>query len=108
MSKKASWFYLTQLWHDVDYVHWNLLSRHDEELCRKGIYVFYDMSEDWSELNQLSDLAGIELMKMEIKRSRTLPGDIRRYAKRMNITVEEATRMTAERMFLMKRNHQFY
>jgi len=106
MSKKAYWYYFTHLWHDVDYVHGNLLSRHDEELCRKGIYVFYDMSEDRSEVSKLSDLAGIELMKMEIKRSRTLPGDIRRYARRMNITVEEATMMTAERMLFMIRQMQ--
>jgi hypothetical protein len=105
MSKKAYWYTLLHRWHDVDYVHGNLLSIHDEELCRIGIYVFYDMSEDWAGITELSDLAGIELMKMEIKRSRTLPGDIRRYAKRAGVTIDEATSMTAERMLLMKRNY---
>ena len=106
MSKKAYWYNLLHHSNNVEYIRENLLSRHDEELCRKGIYVFYDMSEDRSEVSKLSDLAGIELMKMEIKRSRTLPGDIRRYAKRMNITVEEATMMTAERMLFMIRQMQ--
>ena len=92
--------------HSVDYLP--LLSIHDEELCRKGIYVFYDMSEDRSYLKELPEETGIELMIREIERSRTLPGDIKRYAKRMDIPVEEVIRMTAERMFYMKRDHRFY
>jgi hypothetical protein len=92
--------------HTGNYHH--LLSIHDEELCRKGIYVFYDMSEDRSYLKELPEETGIGLMIREIERSRTLPGDIKRYAKRMDIPVEEVIRMTAERMFYMKRDHRFY
>jgi hypothetical protein len=106
MSKKSFWLNFMRVRHTTDYLHF--LSIHDEELCRKGIYVFYNMSEDRSYLKELQEETGIELMIREIERSRTLPGDIRRYARRMNITIEEATRMTAERMFLMKRDHQFY
>jgi len=71
MSKKAYWHNFLRLRHEVEYVHGNLLSKHDEELCRKGIYVYYDMSEDWS-------------------------------------SIPEATRMTAERIYHMKREHKFY
>jgi hypothetical protein len=105
-SKKSYWLNFMRIRHTGDYLH--LLSIHDEELCRKGIYVFYDMSEDWSYLKELTEETGIELMIRDIEQSRTLPGDIRRYARRMDISVEEAIRMTAERMFLMKRDHQFY
>lgn len=105
MSKKAYWYNFLRHRYRVEYVHANLLSFHDEELCRKGIYVFYDMSEDWSELKDISDKGGMLMMMEEIKHSRTLPGDIRRYARRMNITVEEAARMTAERMLHMKRKY---
>jgi hypothetical protein len=105
-SKKSYWYNFMRIWHRGDYHH--LLSISDEELCRKGIYVFYDMSEDWSYLKELHEEDGIELMISEIEKSRTLPGDIRRYARRMDIPVEEATRMTAERLFYMKRDHQFY
>ncbi len=106
MSGKVYWLNFMRLRHSVDYLH--MLSIHDEELCRKGIYVFYDMGEDRSYLKELSQEAGIKLMIREIEKSKTLPGDIRRYARRMDIPVEEATRMTAQRMFLMKRDHQFY
>ena len=106
MSKKAYWYNFLRLRHRVEYVHGNLLSRHDEELCRKGVYVFYDMSEDWSDLKELSDDEGIKRMINEIEQSRTLPGDIRRYARRMDISVEEATMMTAERMLYMIRQMQ--
>ena len=106
MSKKSYWLNFMRLRHTGEYHH--LLSIHDEELCRKGIYVYYDMSEDRSYLKELSEETGIELMIREIQQSRTLPGDIRRYARRMDITVEEASRMTAERMFYMKRDHRFY
>jgi hypothetical protein len=106
MSKKAYWYNLSHYWHDVDYVQNNLLSIHDEELCRKGIYVFYDMSEDWTGIDKLSDPAGIELMKMYIKRSNTLPGDIRRYARRAQISEDEATSKTAERMLFKIRQMQ--
>lgn len=101
MSKKAYWYNFLRLRHAVEYVHGNLLSKHDEELCRKGVYVFYDMSEDWSDLKELSKDEGIKRMINEIEQSRTLPGDIRRYARRMDISVEEATMMTAERMLYM-------
>ena len=106
MSKKAYWYNFLRLRHRVEYVHGNLLSKHDEELCRKGIYVFYDMSEDRSYLKELPDEGGIKLMIKEIERSRTLPGDIRRYARRMDISTDEATRMTAERMLFMIRQMQ--
>jgi hypothetical protein len=105
MSKKAYFLNFMRPWHSVDYM--SLLSRHDEELCRKGIYVYYDMSEDWSNLQGILDEEGIVMMMEEIDQNRTLPGDIRRYARRMNIPVEEATRMTAERMLYMKRDHPF-
>ena len=105
-SKKSYWLNFMRLRHTGEYHH--LLSIHDEELCRKGIYVFYDMSEDRSYLKELPEETGIGLMIREIERSRTLPGDIRRYAGRMDISVEEATRMTAGRMFYMKRDHRFY
>jgi hypothetical protein len=110
MSKKAYWYNFQRVRHrqSLEYVHRNLLSKNDEELCRKGIYVFYDLSEDWSYLKEIPEEKGIELMMMEIAQSRTLPGDIRRYARRMDISVEEATRMTAERMFNMKRDRKFY
>ena len=106
MSKKAYWYNFLRIRHRVEYVHQNLLSLYDEELCRKGIYVYYDMSEDWSELKDLSDEQGIDLMIKKIGQSRTLPGDIRRYARRMHISEEEATRMTAERMYHMIRQMQ--
>jgi len=105
MSKKAYWFNFMRLRHSVDYLP--LLSRHDDELCREGIYVFYDMSEDWSHLKKITEEEGIELMMKEIEQSRTLPGDIRRYARRMDIPVEEAKRMTAKRILYMKRDHPF-
>jgi len=108
MSKKAYWHNFLCLRHEVEYVHGNLLSRHDEELCRKGIYVYYDLSEDWSYLDELSEKAGIQAVTREIQQSRTLPGDIRRYARRMDISIPEATRMTAERIYHMKREHKFY
>jgi len=106
MSKKAYWLNFMRLRHTTDY--FDLLSVYDEELCRKGIYVFYDMSEDWSYLDGLSEKAGIELVTREIQQSRTLPGDIRRYARRMDISIPEATRMTAERIYHKKREHKFY
>jgi hypothetical protein len=108
MSKKAYWYNFMRLRYAVEYVHRNLLSIHDEELCRKGIYVYYDMSEDWSCLKEIPEEKGIALMMAEIAKSRTLPGDIRRYARRMHVPLEEATRMTAERMLYMKRDHPFY
>ncbi len=108
MSKKAYWYNLLHRWHDVEYVRQHLLSINDEELCRKGIYVYYDLSEDWSYMDELSEKAGIELVTREIQQSRTLPGDIRRYARRMDISIPEATRMTAERIYHMKRDHKFY
>jgi hypothetical protein len=76
MSKKAYWFNFMRLRHSVDYLP--LLFRHDDELCREGIYVFYDMSEDWSDLKKITEEEGIELMRKEIEQSRTLPGDIRK------------------------------
>ncbi len=106
MSKKAYWHNFLRLRHGVEYVHNHLLSKHDEELCRKGIYVYYDMSEDWSELIEMPEDEAIEMMMIEIADSRTLPGDIRRYARRMDIPVEEATRMTSERMLEMIRQMQ--
>jgi hypothetical protein len=106
MSKKAYWYNFLRIRHKVEYVHQHLLSVYDEELCRKGIYVYYDMSEDWSDLKDLSDEQGIELMIKEIGQSRTLPGDIKRYARRMHISEDEATRMTAERMYHMIRQMQ--
>ena len=108
MSKKAYWHNFLRLRHEVEYVHGNLLSKHDEELCRKGIYVYYDMSEDWSYMKDLPEEKGITLMIREIEQSNTLPGDIRRYARRMDISIPEATRMTAERIYHMKREHKFY
>ncbi len=105
MSKKAYWYNFLRLRYNVEYVHRNLLSIHDEELCRKGIYVFYDMSEDWSKLQGISDEEGMGLMMEEIAQSRTLPGDIRRYARRMHMPFEQVTRMTAERMLQMRREH---
>ena len=75
----------------------------------RGSMYFYDMREDRSvSEGTCPKIAGIKLMIREIEKSKTLPGDIRRYARRMDIPVEEATRMTAQRMFLMKRDHQFY
>ena len=108
MSKKAYWHNFLRLRHRVEYVHENLLSIPDDELCRKGIYVFYDMSEDRSALNKLSDDEGIEMLISEIGQSRSLPGDIRRYAKRMDIAPDEATRMTAERMLFRIRQMQIH
>ena len=105
MSKKAYWHVFMRLRPAVEYVHENLLSRHDEQLCRKGIYVFYDLSEDWSRLKGLSDEEGLILMMVEISQSRTLPGDIRRYARRMDIPVQDATLMTARRML---EEHRIY
>ena len=105
MSKKAYWLNFMRTRNYVEYT--GLLSKHDEELCRKGIYVYYDMREDRSYLKDVSDETGIGLMIKEIEQSRTLPYDIRYYARRMNIPVEDATRMTAERMLYMKRDHPF-
>lgn len=106
MTKKAYWLNFMRIRPTSDIAH--LLSHHDDQLCKNGIYVYYDMSEDWSELKTLSEPAGIELIKMEIERSRTLPGDIRRYARRMDISIPEATKETAERIYQMKRDHHFH
>jgi hypothetical protein len=106
MSKKTYWLNFMRVRPSHDFLH--LLSIQDEELCRKGIYVYYDLSEDWSYLDELSEIAGIELVTREIQQSRTLPGDIKRYARRKDIGIPEATRMTAERIYHMKKDHQFY
>jgi len=106
MTKEFYWLNFMRFRPSLEYMH--LLSIYDEALCRKGIYVYYDLSEDWSYLDELSEKAGIQAVTREIQQSRTLPGDIRRYARRMDISIPEATRMTAERIYHMKREHKFY
>jgi len=106
MTKEFYWLNFMRFRPSLEYMH--LLSIYDEVLCRKGIYVYYDLSEDWSYLDELSEKAGIKAVTLEIQQSRTLPGDIRRYARRMDISIPEATRMTAERIYYMKREHKFY
>jgi hypothetical protein len=102
MSKKAYWHTFLRLRPRVEHVQSNLLSIPDEELCRKGIYVYYDQSEDWSVLKTLTEEEGIQLIIGQISRSRTLPGEIRRHARREGLSHSAVTRATASRMRQMR------
>jgi hypothetical protein len=97
MNKEAYWNSFLRIKRPPEY--WVSLTLPDYTLARKCIYVYYHTGEDPTDLREMGPDAGTVQLLGEIEGDRKLHKEVRRYAGRAGISMDEAMRETAERMY---------
>ncbi len=99
MDKEVYWKSFMKFKRPWDY--WVSLSLPDHRLAREGIYVYYDAGrEPYKELETMDESKGMQFVIQMIKDDKQLYRQVLRYAKREEMTAEEAVSEVAERMYI--------
>jgi hypothetical protein len=88
MNKEVYWKSFLRLDYHPDY--WGSLSLPDYDLARKGMYVFYISGDKHEDLKEAGEEKGKELVVQRIEADKKLFREVKRYAKRSGISVDEA------------------
>jgi len=81
------------------YGYWQNLTQADNDLARKGIYVYYPVLERDHKLKHMPEDDGRIWLTDEIRKNRRLIKDIRRYSRRSGENPQEALDMVIERVY---------
>jgi len=84
--------------------YWQSISMPDPVLNRLGIYVFYHTGEDNAALKEMDREEGIFSQIVLVRGDTGLMKEIGRYSKRESVSLDQAIRMVAERMYEQKTN----
>lgn len=99
MDKEVYWKSFMKFKRPWDY--WISLSLPDHRLARDGIYVYYDAGrEGYEELEVMEESEAMQTVVEMIKNDKLLHREVLRYAKREDISSEEAVLKVAERMYI--------
>lgn len=103
MNKEIYWKAFLRFKRPATY--WTSLSMPDYTLARKGIYVSYDTGrEGYEELAALEETEAMKEVEEIIYKDKKLLREITRYAKKAEISLEDAVDEVAERMYLRMTN----
>ncbi len=97
MNKEVYWKSFLRLSHHPDF--WSSLTLPDSGLARKGIYVFYVNGDKHENLKEMGEALGKEVLIANIEEDQKLYSEIKRYAKRSEISLEQAVDEVALRMY---------
>ena len=97
MNKEVYWNAFLKL--DYPEGHWQKLTMPDYTLARKAIYVYYVTGEDNSHLLEMEKSAALEEVRERILADKKLHKEVRNYARRSDISYDEAMAEVTERMF---------
>jgi len=97
MNKEAYWNSFMKFKRPHDY--WVSLTLPDYSLARKCIYVYYHTGEEHTDLKEMGPDTGMKTLLGEIESDRKLYREVRRYAERAGISLEDAMQEVAERMY---------
>ncbi len=81
------------------YGYWQNLTEPDYELARKGIYVYYPVIGEDERLLEMNKEEGKEYVLYNLRKDRRLIRDIKRYARRNDLSNLEALDMVVDRSF---------
>ena len=97
MNREVYWkSFLSLKWHP-DF--WTSLTLPDYDLARKGIYVFYVSGDKHEDLKEMGQVRGREHLIEKIQSDRKLYAEIRRYARRSGLPIDEAVKEVALQMY---------
>lgn len=97
MNREVYWMSFLRLSYHPDF--WTSLTLPDYDLARKGIYVFYVSGDKHEDLKALGEVFGREHLIEKIKSDRKLLAEIRRYARRSGLPLDEAVLEVAVQMY---------
>ena len=80
--------------------HWNTLSLPDYDLARKGIYVFYYTGFQYDHLKEMKQPEAMESVRQMVDDDKRLLKEIRWYAEREEMGLDQAMSEVTERMYL--------
>ena len=80
--------------------HWNTLSLPDYDLARKGIYVFYYTGFQYDHLKEMKQPEAMESVRQMVDDDKRLLKEIRWYAEREKMGLDQAMSEVTERMYL--------
>lgn len=83
---------------------WKMLDLPDFQLARMGIYVSYPTSEDKEAWKAMDKADALESIREELNRDRALVRQIKRYAKREEITIDSAMQEVMDRIYSERTN----
>jgi hypothetical protein len=83
---------------------WGMLTMPDYILARKGIYVTYHTGDQYRDIAEMSPQEGLERVKRMIRSDPRLMKEIRRYAARDGLHMDQAVSEVAERMYFRMTN----
>ena len=78
---------------------WKMLDLPDFQLARKGIYISYPTWEDKEAWKVMDRVDALEKIREELNGDRALSRQIKRYAKREEITLESAMQEVMDRIY---------
>jgi len=97
MNKEVYWKSFMKTTCPQDF--WQSLTLPDYTLARKGIYVFYLTGNKNEDLKEMGEEKGQEELAERIRADQKLSSEVKRYAKRSGITMEEAMDEVTECMY---------
>lgn len=78
---------------------WQLLSIPDTKLARLGIYYDYHTGDDYTEIKAMDTKEGKGVIRNEIVEDKQMVREIRKHARRSDISYEEAMDMVVDRVY---------
>ncbi len=97
MNREAYWDSFLKFKRPPDY--WVSLTLPDYTLARMGIYVFYHTGADHSDLKEMGRESGLKELERRVRSDRKLLREVRRYAEREEVPMEEALSTVTSRMY---------
>jgi len=82
--------------------YWPSIATPDHRLAREGIYYYYPLHADNSYLEEVDMQKAVSIIKNEISEDKKLFNQIKRYAKRNNMAVDEGMNKVAENIYFRK------